>query len=67
MSAFTARVITVSTRAAAGVWEDTSGPIIVTALSELGFDCAAPVVIADGPDIETQLRSEEHTSELQSH
>ena len=56
MSAFTARVITISTRAAAGVWQDTSGPIIVTALTELGFECPAPIVIADGPEIESQLR-----------
>ena len=34
----TALVITVSTRAAAGVYDDKSGPIIADALRELGFD-----------------------------
>jgi cyclic pyranopterin phosphate synthase len=35
-------VITVSTRAAAGVYEDKSGPIIATALHDLGFDVLGP-------------------------
>lgn len=52
----TARVVTISTRAAAGVWQDTSGPIIVAALQALGFECADPIVIADGPDVTATLR-----------
>lgn len=52
----TARVITISTRAAAGIWEDTSGPVIVAKLNELGFACLAPIVIPDGPAITTTLR-----------
>lgn len=55
-TAFTARVVSISTRAAAGIWEDTSGPIIVDALQALGFECPSPIVIADGPEIENTLR-----------
>ncbi len=51
-----ARVITVSTRAAAGVWEDTSGPILVDGLTALGFTCQGPVVIPDGDDVARALR-----------
>ena len=41
----TALVITVSTRAAAGVYADTSGPIIADALAELGFEVSGPLVV----------------------
>ena len=51
-----ARVITVSTRAAAGVWEDTSGPILVDGLTALGFSCQGPVVVPDGDDVGRALR-----------
>ena len=42
----TARVIIASNRAAAGVYADPSGPVIVAGLRELGFDCPDPVVVA---------------------
>lgn len=45
---FRAVVITSSNRAARGEWEDTSGPILVAGLSELGFDVVGPRVVADG-------------------
>lgn len=51
------RVITSSTRAAAGVWEDSSGPIIVSGLRGLGIDCPDPVVVADGEPLLTALRA----------
>jgi molybdenum cofactor synthesis domain-containing protein len=51
-----ARVITVSTRAAAGVWEDRSGPVVVDALTALGFDCEGPIVVPDGDDVSRVLR-----------
>jgi molybdenum cofactor synthesis domain-containing protein len=51
-----ARVITVSTRAAAGVWEDRSGPIVVDALTALGFDCEGPIIVPDGDDVSRVLR-----------
>ena len=52
----TALVITVSTRAAAGVYPDKSGPIIASALDDLGFDVASPVVVPDGEAVGAALR-----------
>ena len=52
-----ARVITISTRAAAGVYADTSGPIVVEALAALGFEVADPVVVADGDEVGAALRA----------
>jgi len=54
---FTARVITCSTRAAAGQWNDTSGPIIVAGLRDLGIEVDAPVVVADGEPVLEALRA----------
>ena len=51
-----ARVITISTRAAAGTWDDTSGPIIVAGLTELGLAVDGPIVIPDGEQVEVELR-----------
>lgn len=51
-----AQVITVSTRAAAGVYDDRSGPILVAGLRDLGFDVEDPVVVADGENVESSLR-----------
>ena len=53
---YTGRVITSSTRAAAGLWEDTSGPIVVAGLRALGIDCPDPVVVADGEPLLAALR-----------
>ena len=44
----TAIVIVASTRAAAGIYEDRTGPVIVEWLGERGFDVPAAVVAADG-------------------
>ena len=54
---FTAHVITVSTRAAAGVWEDRSGPILVSGLEALGFVVTGPQVVSDGDPVEAALRT----------
>jgi molybdenum cofactor synthesis domain-containing protein len=51
-----ALVITVSTRAAAGVYEDKSGPIIVEELTKLGFEVGDPVVVPDGDAVGDALR-----------
>ena len=51
-----ARVITASTRAAGGVYEDRSGPILVAGLRALGFEVADPVVVPDGEPVEQALR-----------
>lgn len=50
-------VITCSTRAAAGVYPDRSGPIIVDALRSWGLEVGDVVVVADGPDVEVALRA----------
>lgn len=46
-----AEVVVASNRAAAGVYEDTTGPVLVTALRELGFVVDAPVVVPDGEPV----------------
>ena len=51
-----ATVITASNRAAAGVYEDTGGPVIVAALTELGFDVTGPVVVPDGEPVAQAIR-----------
>jgi molybdenum cofactor synthesis domain-containing protein len=43
-----AEVVVASNRAAAGVYEDTTGPLIVAFLRELGFAVDAPTVVPDG-------------------
>jgi molybdenum cofactor synthesis domain-containing protein len=50
-------VITCSTRAAAGVYPDRSGPVIVEALRGWGLAVGEVVVVADGPDVEAALRA----------
>lgn len=52
-----ALVITVSNRAAAGVYADTSGPVAAQALTELGFQVDGPQVVPDGDPVETALRA----------
>ena len=52
-----ALVVTVSTRAATGVYEDRGGPILVAALRELGAQVDGPRVVLDGDPVEDALRS----------
>ena len=54
---YRARVITCSTRAAAGKWDDTSGPILAVGLRELGIEVGDPVVVADGEPVLEALRA----------
>lgn len=54
-SARTAVVLISSTRAAAGVYPDRTGPVIAQWLSDLGFTVQGPVVVADGPDFASAL------------
>jgi molybdenum cofactor synthesis domain-containing protein len=52
-----ALVITVSNRASAGIYEDTSGPLLARLLAEAG--CATvdgPAVVPDGEPVEAALR-----------
>lgn len=51
-----ALVITVSTRAAAGVWDDRSGPVLREGLEAMGLDVDGPLVVTDGEPVETALR-----------
>lgn len=53
----TAQVITVSTRAAAGIYADRSGPLIVAALVEAGYVTGEPIVVPDGEQVVTALRT----------
>ena len=52
-----ARVIVASNRAARGGYSDTSGPILVAGLRELGCECGDPVVVADGAPVTDALRA----------
>ena len=49
-------VIIASSRAATGVYEDRTGPIIRQWLAARGFDVGDPVVVQDGPDVELALQ-----------
>jgi len=51
-----ALVVVCSNRAAAGVYPDRSGPLLVQGLTELGFDVDGPVVVPDGDPVENALR-----------
>jgi molybdenum cofactor synthesis domain-containing protein len=51
-----ATVVTASNRAAAGVYEDTTGPLIVSALQGLGFEVTGPVVVPDGRPVADAIR-----------
>lgn len=57
LAAHSAVVITCSTRAAAGVYPDRSGPVIADTLRGWGLEVGDVVVVADGPDVEVALRS----------
>ena len=46
-----AAVVVASNRAAAGVYDDTTGPLLVEFLAGLGFDAGVPVVVADGEPV----------------
>ena len=43
-----ALVVSVSNRAAAGVYTDTTGPLIAERLSAWGFEVSGPQVVPDG-------------------
>lgn len=50
-------VVTASTRAAAGVYEDRGGPILVAGLRELGFEVGDALVVPDGDPVAEALRA----------
>ena len=51
-----ALAITISNRAAAGVYADRSGPVLVRLLRAQGCEVDGPQLIADGDPVETALR-----------
>jgi molybdenum cofactor synthesis domain-containing protein len=53
----TARVVTASNRAAAGVYPDRSGPVIVDWLRGRGFEAPDPVVVPDGEPVGEAVRA----------
>lgn len=52
-----ALVITVSNRAAAGVYSDTTGPLIAERLAEWGFEVSGPQVVPDGAPVGDALEA----------
>ena len=46
-----AGVVVASNRAASGVYEDATGPVIVDWLTGLGFEAPVPAVVADGDPV----------------
>jgi molybdenum cofactor synthesis domain-containing protein len=56
-SVIRALAVTVSNRAAAGVYEDRSGPVLVSLLEAAGCAVDGPVVVADGSPVAVALRS----------
>ncbi|HEV2086693.1 MAG TPA: molybdenum cofactor synthesis domain-containing protein [Cryptosporangiaceae bacterium] len=55
-----AQVIVASNRAAAGTYQDTSGPLLVEGLRELGCEVGPPVVVPDGIPVGEALRAAVH-------
>jgi molybdenum cofactor synthesis domain-containing protein len=51
-----ALALTVSNRAAAGVYEDRSGPVLAGLLRAAGCEVDGPRVVPDGPPVEAALR-----------
>lgn len=50
-------VVVASNRAASGVYEDTTGPLIVSALQEWGFETGPAVVVPDGEPVAEAIRA----------
>ncbi len=50
-AAMTAGVVVASNRAAAGVYQDTTGPVLAGFLAELGFEVGQPTVVPDGEPV----------------
>jgi molybdenum cofactor synthesis domain-containing protein len=57
MTSLRAEVVVASNRAAAGVYEDTTGPLLMDFLRELGFAVQPPVVVPDGEPVGAAIRA----------
>src|SRR3954471_4716307 len=53
-----AAVVVASNRAAAGVYDDATGPLLVGLLVSLGFECAEPIVVPDGEPVGDAISAE---------
>ena len=53
-----AAVVVASNRAAAGVYDDTTGPLLVDLLVSLGFSCNPPIVVPDGQPVGAAISAE---------
>jgi molybdenum cofactor synthesis domain-containing protein len=53
-----AAVVVASNRAAAGVYDDTTGPVLVDFLTSLGFVCQQPLVVPDGDPVGEAVSAE---------
>jgi molybdenum cofactor synthesis domain-containing protein len=51
-----ALAVTVSNRAAAGIYEDSSGPVLAELLRQANCDVDGPLVVPDGAPVEAALR-----------
>ena len=58
MTSMRAAVVVASNRAAAGVYDDTTGPLLVDLLVSLGFSCGAPLVVHDGEPVGAAISDE---------
>jgi molybdenum cofactor synthesis domain-containing protein len=54
---YRALVVTASNRAAAGVYRDTGGPLLLDGLNRLGFRVDGPSVVPDGEPVAEVLRA----------
>ena len=52
-----AAVVVASNRASTGIYEDTTGPLIVDALRQWGFEVGDPVVVGDGHPVAKAIRA----------
>jgi molybdenum cofactor synthesis domain-containing protein len=53
----TGAVVVASNRAADGVYEDTTGPLLVEFLTGLGFETGPPAVVPDGEPVADAIRA----------
>jgi molybdenum cofactor synthesis domain-containing protein len=58
MTSLRAAVVVASNRAAAGVYDDTTGPVLVDFLTRLGFTCDRPIVVPDGDPVGAAIAAE---------
>jgi molybdenum cofactor synthesis domain-containing protein len=58
MTSLRGAVVVASNRAAAGVYADTTGPLLVDLLVSLGFACDPPIVVPDGEPVGAAISAE---------